>query len=312
MNAVKGRQTILGAGGAIGTPLAKELRKYTDKVRLVSRHPRPVDASDELFPADLSVATQVNEAVKGSGVVYLTVGFKYSRKVWRDRWPRLMRAVINACMAHQARLVFFDNVYMYDPSHMGRMTEDTPVRPISKKGQIRAEVAQMIMNHIDQGTLTALIARSADFYGPKNSMLVEMVYKRLAQRKRALWIADIDKIYTPTFIPDAAAATAMLGNTPDAYNQVWNLPTDHSPLTVRQWIEMFASNLNVEPKAVALPIWSLTMLGMFTPIMRELKEMSYQYNRDYVFDSSKFEQHFKASPTAPEEGVKWILDQVKV
>lgn len=307
-----GRQTILGAGGAIGTPLAKELRGYTDKIRLVSRHPQPVNATDELFPADLSVATQVNEAVKDSDVVYLTVGFKYSRKVWRVRWPRLMRAVINACTTHQAKLVFFDNVYMYDPDHLGRMSETTPVRPTSQKGRTRAVVAQMLMKHVEQGNLTALIARSADIYGPRNSMLVEMVYKRLARRKRALWIANIDKTYTPTFTSDAARATAMLGNTPDAYNQVWHLPTDRTPLSVRKWIEMFAENLGVDSKVTVLPTWSLSVLGLFMPIMREIKELSYQYDRDYIFDSRKFEQRFKVTPTAPDKGVRWIVDQVKV
>lgn len=43
-------QTILGAGGAIGIDLAKELLAYTDKIRLVSRNPVKVNAGDELFP----------------------------------------------------------------------------------------------------------------------------------------------------------------------------------------------------------------------------------------------------------------------
>jgi nucleoside-diphosphate-sugar epimerase len=306
-----GRQTILGAGGAIGTALAKELRYYTNNIRLGSRHPQKVNEGDELFPADLSMLTQIGEAIEGSDVVYLTLGFEYNLKVWHETWPRLMRHVLGACKTSQAKLVFFDNVYMYDCDYLAHMTEETPVRPTSKKGEIRAEIAQMLLTEVQKGNLTALIARAADFYGPKNSVLVEMVYKNLSQGKRAIWIADINKIHTFTFTPDAAKATAILGNTLDAFNQVWHLPTDRSPLTVKHWIDLFAQTLQVEPKVTVLPIWSLNILGMFMPIMREFKEMSYQYDRDYLFDSNKFEQRFNFTPTRPEEGVLWIVKSMQ-
>ena len=68
-------QTILGSGGIIGTDLAKELVRYTDDIRLVSRNPLRVSPGDKLFPADLTVRELVMDAVKGSDIVYLTAGF---------------------------------------------------------------------------------------------------------------------------------------------------------------------------------------------------------------------------------------------
>ncbi|HUX96580.1 MAG TPA: hypothetical protein VMV47_12680 [Bacteroidales bacterium] len=47
-------QTILGSGGGIGTPLARELKNYTGQIRLVSRNPKNVNESDELFPAEFT------------------------------------------------------------------------------------------------------------------------------------------------------------------------------------------------------------------------------------------------------------------
>jgi len=67
-------QTILGASGTIGKLLAKELVPYTDRIRLVSRNPRKVNAGDELHPADLLEAGAADNAVKGSDIVYLVVG----------------------------------------------------------------------------------------------------------------------------------------------------------------------------------------------------------------------------------------------
>ena len=168
-------QTILGAGGAIGVELAKALPEYTSEIRLVSRNPEKVNKTDKLFPADLTDPQQVDKAVKGSEIVYVTVGFPYDIKVWRRVWVPFIQSVIDACKKHNAKLVFFDNVYMYDPTYMGNMTEDTPYRPVSKKGEIRKEVAEAIMKAVDEGSLTALIARSADFLAAKNSIPVEAI-----------------------------------------------------------------------------------------------------------------------------------------
>ena len=74
-------QTILGSGGAIGIPLAKELKKYTNQIRLVSRNPKKVNETDELFPIDLNDLSQIDKAIAGSEVVYVVVGFEYKFSV---------------------------------------------------------------------------------------------------------------------------------------------------------------------------------------------------------------------------------------
>ena len=90
-------QTILGSGGAIGIELAKALKEFTSEIRLVSRNPKKVNTSDELMSADLLNAADVRKAIKGSAVVYVTVGFFYSVKVWKESWPKLITNVIEAC-----------------------------------------------------------------------------------------------------------------------------------------------------------------------------------------------------------------------
>lgn len=299
-------QTILGANGTIGSVLAKELKTYTDHIRLVSRKPKKVNDTDELFPADLTDAAQVSKGIAGSAVVYLVVGFDYNIKVWRDKWPKLMRAAIDACIEHGAKLVFFDNVYMYAISEMAHMTEDSDTNPPSKKGAVRSEIADMLMNETKAGKLKALIARSADFYGPDNdkSFLIETVYKNLKKGSKPNWFMSADKIHSFTYTPDAARATALLGNTDDAYNQVWHLPTDKNKLTARELSALFAKEMGIDKKISVLPLWLLKILGLFIPLLKEMPEMMYQYDRDYFFDSSKFDQRFNFKTTTYQEGVK--------
>jgi len=144
-------QTILGANGTIGKVLARELLSYTDKIRLVSRNPRKVNESDELFPADLSKPEMVDRAVEGSEVVYLVVGLDYKLNIWEEKWPKLMKAVLDACIKYNSRLVFFDNVYMYDINAIPHMTEESSINPSSRKGEVRRQIAQMILDDIKAG-----------------------------------------------------------------------------------------------------------------------------------------------------------------
>jgi len=302
-------QTILGSGGGIGTPLARELKQYTDKIRLVSRNPKKVNDTDELFPADFNDLSQIDKAIAGSEVVYLTVGFEYKLSVWQKTWPAFVHAVIESCKKHHAKLVFFDNVYMYATSAIPHMTEDAPLDPPSKKGLVRKQLQDMIMQEAGKNGFHALIARSADFYGPenKNSGLGIMVVENLKKGKKAQAFGDIDKIHTYTYTPDAAKATALLGNTPDVYDQVWHVPTTKEKLTNRQWAELIAKEMKAELKFQIVPVWMMKVLGLFIPIMKEFPEMVYQYTQDYYFDSSKFEKRFGWGATKPEEGLREML-----
>ncbi|MCF8369783.1 MAG: NAD-dependent epimerase/dehydratase family protein [Bacteroidales bacterium] len=306
-------QTILGSGGAIGIPLAKELTKYTKDIRLVSRNPKKVNESDELFPLDVNNLNQIEKAIEGSEVVYVTIGFEYNIKAWRSTWPPFMQAVIDACKKHQAKLVFLDNVYMYSKEAIPYMTEEAPLQPPSKKGEVRLQLHHMIMNEVEKNNLTALIARSADFYGPdnKNSVLTITVADNLLKGKKAQVMGNSNKIHTYTYTPDAAVATALLGNTSDAWNQVWHLPTTKEKLTGMDWIHLIAEELKVKAKIQTVPAWMIRLLGLFIPIMNELYEMQYQNQMDYIFDSSKFEKRFGIAATSPKEGVHLMMESLK-
>ena len=188
-------QTILGAGGVIGKELARSLTKYTTDIRLVSRNPSKVNDTDTLFSADLTNGSDVLQAVEGSEIVYLTVGLAYKTKIWQDSWPLIMSNVIAACTKHKCKLVFFDNVYMYDPQSIGHMTEANPVAPTSKKGQVRALIAEMVLDAHRRGKVETLIARAADFYGPdigKVSVLTETIFNPLSQGKKASVLGALD------------------------------------------------------------------------------------------------------------------------
>ena len=304
-------QTILGSGGSVSVELARSLKYFTDEIRLVSRNPKKVNENDELFPADLTDRNEVFRAVSGSDVVYLTVGLEYITKVWQQLWPPLMQNVIDACIENKAKLVFFDNVYAVGGDFVNHITEESPISPTSKKGEVRAQIDLMLLDYMNTGKIKAIIARSPDFYGGNidKSMVMTTVYKNFLNGKKAQWLFNDRVKHSFIYVPDAGKATALLGNTPDAYNQIWNLPVDRKSLNAKQWIHLFAKEMNVSEKYQLIPAWMVRLLGYFIPFMKEFYEMRYQFDRDYFFDSTKFENYFKYKPTTYAEGIKEILKE---
>lgn len=298
--------TIIGANGPIAKNIARTLAEKSVPVRLVSRKPQKINPTDELVSADVLNATAVSTAIKGSAVVYLTVGLPYDIKVWQRDWPVVMQSVINACKEHQARLVFFDNVYALGLVK-GAMTEDTPMRPNSKKGEVRAHLAQMILDEVKAGALQAIIARAPDFYGPEtpNSFFNFTVVNRHKAGKAAQTFGNPDKLHSYIYTPDAGRATAQLGLTDSAFNQIWNLPVAQPTLTARDLIALAAKVSGAPTGVQAMPKWMVWGIGLFVKVLAEMVEMLYQYEEDYVFDCSKFNRAFPDfKATTYEEGLK--------
>ncbi len=306
------KQTILGAGGAIGIELAKSLANYTQQIRLVARHPQKVNPNDELFPADLTKKEDVFNAVAGSNMVYVSIGFPYALKTWQALWPPFIKNVIEACIHHQAKLVFFDNVYAIGAAHVHHITESSPMSPSSRKGEVRAELDRHLLQAIEKHRLDVIIARAPDFFSEvkQNSLLMNLVYDNLVKGKKAQWMCDPKKIHSMGYAPELAKGTAMLGNTLDAYNQIWNLPVDPQKITGEGWIQLFADAMQASPQYRVLPNWLIKALGLFIPVMREIPEMNYQFTGDYFFDSSKFCKHFGYTPMQNKDAVTRTIERL--
>jgi nucleoside-diphosphate-sugar epimerase len=216
-----------------------------------------------------------------------------------------MRNVISACETKGARLIFFDNVYLYGLV-AGPMTEETPVHPTSEKGRIRAHVANLLTEAMAAGRLQALIARAADFYGPyseRTSMPSILVFQRLAAGKPAQVLVNAEARHSYSYTLDCARGVRILAEADDAYGQVWHLPTAHPALSAREFVELAARALGVPPRMTVIPRWVIRAGGLFSPLLREVAEMLYQYDHAYLFDSSKFERRFDFTPTSYERGI---------
>lgn len=304
-------QTILGAGGPVANALTNELINHNEQVRLVSRRPVDIQGNNITWrKADLLDYKQVQEAAEGSTIIYLCAGLVYDAEVWRQQWPIIIQNVINVTKENNARLIFFDNVYMYGLAN-GAMTENTPYNPISEKGKVRAAIANTIMNEVKNGTLNATIARAPDFYGTTstNAFLDMMVLAKYAKKQTAQWMGDPNKLHNFIYIPDAGRAMYLLGQNPESANQIWHLPTAPA-MKGRQFLELAASTYGVKPNFMRIRKFMLQILGLFNKVIAGAVEMYYQNSNDYIFNSDKFEKAFKFKPTSYKDGIKEVAKTI--
>ena len=297
--------TILGAGGAIGNELVKLLAAHSRPFRLVGRHPVAAPGAAEVVSADLSDREQTVCAVAGSSIVHLLAGLPYDHKVWAETWPRVMANTIEACKRSSARLIFFDNVYMYGRV-AGAMTEDAPFNPCSRKGETRAKIATSLIDEWKAGRLTAMIARSADFYGPNAKAGVPnvTVFEPMSKKQKAMCLVNDSVPHSYTYTLDAAEALMRLASSDSAWNQTWHLPTTPNPPTGKELITQAAGAMGVPASYRVMSRPMVRIGGWFQPMVGEVYEMLYQNDSPYLFDSSKYARAFGFSGTPYAEGIR--------
>ncbi|MBY0367359.1 NAD-dependent dehydratase [Roseateles aquatilis] len=287
-------QTILGATGQIAVELARELRRtYTGDLRLVSRNPRKVNDTDTLVPADLLDARQAAAAVAGSSIVYFTAGLPPDTALWEAQFPVMLRNALEATRAAGAKFVYFDNTYMY-PQDDRVLTEDAPFEPVGRKGRVRAAMASTVLQEMARGDIPVLIGRAPEFFGPGKTQSITntLVIDALKAGKTARVPVRDDTRRTLIWTPDASRSLAALGNTPDAFGQSWHLPCDDDRLTYEQFVVLASEVFGVPPSYKVLGKWTMTAAGLVSKQVRELRELLPRYEKDNLFDSSKFKRRF--------------------
>lgn len=306
------KHTILGAGGSIGNALTYELLKNKEEVRLVSRSNYAIPGA-ESFQADITSYEETLNSVKNSDIVYLCIGLPYNSKIWSDLWPKIIQNAIDACKSVNAKLIFFDNVYMYGKVK-GKMVETTPYNPCSRKGEIRAKIATTLEDEIKKKNINAMITRSADFYGPystKSSVPYVLAIENLMKGKSAQWLLNLDKLHSYTYTIDCAKGLYLLSTRDECYNQTWHMPTYSPAIDGKTFIDLIAQELGVAANCTTLKKWMIKMIGFFNNDISEIYEMLYQNESDYLFDSTKFNDFFNYNPISYKEGIRDTIKFIK-
>lgn len=295
---------VIFGTGPVGCWIAQALRDMNIPVRAVNRsgkHPDLMPGDVEMVAADASDPQQAIDAARGASVVYQALNPPYHQ--WHKYFPGLQAGAMAAAKAAGARFVSIENLYMYDSSKP--ITESSPILPKSKKGELRAKMADEVMAAHQRGDIQATALRSSDYYGPGvlGSALGELVFGNLVAGKKAQIGGSKVMPHSLAYIEDVGKAAAMLGTREEALGNVWIAP--HAPaLTQGEVVEMACRILETEPRISVISPWMMRLAGLFVPEARETVEMMYEFTAPFIVDSSAFEQTFQVNATPIEEGVR--------
>jgi nucleoside-diphosphate-sugar epimerase len=284
--------------GQVGSALAAHLTGMGLAVRTVSRdRPRALADGADWRAADVTDPEAAADAAKGASVVYQCLNAPYNQ--WPKLFPPLQRGVIAAAGQSGALLVTLENLYGYGPTGGRPMTEDIPLAATSVKGRTRAAMTAELLAAAEAGRVRFAIGRASDFFGAgvtQGSTLGERVFGNALAGKRADFIGNTDLPHTYSYVPDIAAGLATLGTDARAMGQVWHLP---GPLTVttRAFLDLMAGQIGHPVAIRSVPKLALRALGLVNPMLRELAEVSYQFEQPFVLDTSKYESVFGAAGT---------------
>ncbi|HVR20380.1 MAG TPA: NAD-dependent epimerase/dehydratase family protein [Polyangiaceae bacterium] len=289
---------IVGAG-QIGPNIAARLLERGLRVRLVQRRTPSTAglAGVETARADVSDPDSAARAFEGASVVYHTANPVYTE------WPRLLlpltRGIAAGATRAGAHLVVLDNLYMYGRAPGGVMREDTPVAPCSAKGELRAEAAHVLLTARDRGELAVTIGRASDFFGPGatlSAIFGPRFWQRALRGKPGEVFGDPNQPHSYSYVRDVADALVTLGTDERAKNRLWHLPVNPAEPT-RTTIARAARALGIELGAKRFAPRLLSLLGVVSPMLREVAEMTYQWEAPFVLDDSRFRDTFGVTAT---------------
>ena len=248
------RHVVFGAG-QVGSLLAERLLAQGHQVRVAKRSSGGVPAGAEAMLGDAAREDFCTDAAAGAAVVYHCMNPPYSAKVWAELLPRYMQNLIAASARAGARLIALDNVYMLGKPNGKRLSEETPMNPSSRKGEIRARTAQLLFDAHKRGDVRAASARASDFYGPRGTLsaLGDFFWPRVLKGRSGQVIANPDMLHTFHYIPDVAAGLATLGSAPDdAFGRPWMLPCQPAE-TFRELVRRLESLLAPQSRCRCCP-----------------------------------------------------------
>jgi nucleoside-diphosphate-sugar epimerase len=306
--AVDSTDVVFGATGGIGGAVVAELSRRGRRVRAVSRRGEAPEGTEGVA-ADAADSAEAAAVARGAGVVYHCVNPGYTR--WPELLPPISRSILGAAESSGAKLVFADNLYAHGPVD-GPLREDMPPTASGPKGRTRVEVAAELLAAHDEGRVRVTIGRASDYYGPGgvNSSSGESVFGRVVAGKRPQWTGKLDVPHTFHYLGDIASGLVTLAEHPEADGEIWHLPAAE-PVTAQQFFDLVfeAAGRPTPAKAQIAGPALLAVAGIFSPMLRELRETAYQFRQPFVIDSSKFERAFgRLEPTPHREAVERTVE----
>lgn len=298
-------QLVIGAG-PVGSEVARLLAGDGHDVVVVTRHGSgPNLTGVRLVAADAASVYALLAAAPEATAIYNCANPAYHR--WAQDWPPLAAAMLSYAERTGAVLAICSNLYGYGPVD-GPMSEALPLAATGTKGRVRSQMWLDAKAAHDAGRIRATEVRGSDYICANDNSLIgsSRVVPRILKGKSVSLIGSVDQPHTWTAPADAARLLVTVAAEERGWGRAWHVPSN-APRPQRQVVDDLADTAGVPHVPVkSLPGAMVTLLGLFSPAIKELAETSYQRDRPFVVDDSAARVTFGMAPTPWQE----ILSQI--
>jgi nucleoside-diphosphate-sugar epimerase len=307
------RVALLGAAGAIGTSIAGALHAEGTPYRVVGRSEESLrktfggDPLAEMKAWTVEDDLSIRQALAGIETAVYLIGVNY----WQfELHPVLMRRILaNAELAGVKRMLLVGTVYPYGMAQTNPVTEDHPRNPQTFKGKMRKEQEDVLFAAHSEGKIQACELRLPDFYGPNvDKSFLWGAFVAAKNGKRAQLIGPIDKPHQFVYVPDVGPLVCRMLATDGAWGHAWNF-AGSGVSTQRELVAKIFAQAGTPMRTMVAGKTMLRLVGLFSPLMREMVEMHYLLTRPVIMDDSRLVKLLGGvKRTGYDEGIRRTLE----
>lgn len=294
---------VIFGTGPVGRSIADELSEQGKSIRMVNRSGRKdIPEYIEVVSGDAKDHEFSRKSAEGASHIYFALNPAYHQ--WLEEFPPMQASVLQAAIENHAKLIAMENVYMYGDTQGKPMTEDMPFNAHTRKGKLRAQMHQQLMDAHKAGKVEIVVGRASDFFGPRvlQSAMGERVFEPAIKGNSAQLLGDVNARHTQTYMKDIGKALVLLAQADDAYGQAWHIPSPRT-VTQKEFVDLIGKELGKDLGVSVMPKILVRLLGLGIKPLGEMVEMMYEFESDFVVDSSKFERKFGNVSTPLEDAI---------
>lgn len=295
---------VLGAG-PVGRAVVKALNERGIEATVVTRSGSEITGAAAVR-CDVRDESALSKIVQGADAVYQASQPEYHR--WSQEFPALQRAIVSAVRSTDAVLVVVENLYGYGPVKQA-LTEDMPLAAQGRKGKTRADMWKELESDFNAGRLKVTAGRASDFFGPfaAGSQVGERFFIPLLKGKKAEMFGNLDALHSYTYVEDFGEALVRLALDERSLGKAWHVPNAPA-VTNKQFLELCADLAEVQPKYVLRGALAMKLAGLFIPPAREIPEILYEFDEDFVVNHSAYAAKFGDHATPLRESLSTTIE----
>ena len=301
-----GTALVIGISGGIGGEIARALHRRGWQIRALGR--RPMTEAQVAMPEG-SVTWRVGDALKEADVVSAAQGCSVIVHAvnppgyhnWRGLVMPMLNNTIAAARATGARILFPGTIYNYGPDAGTLLNEDSPQRPLTRKGKIRVEMEDALRRAAERGVRTTIV-RAGDFFGPRST--ANNWFRQLIQPGkpvRAVRYPGPPSIgHSWAYLPDLGETFARLVERDEQadfetfhFGGHWLPRGSEMTESIQRVAKLDALRVS------SLPWWAMRLVSPFVEVLREIMEMRYLWHTPIQLDNRKLVAALGAEPHMP-------------